>query len=135
MDLICSRDFILGEKHDLKKSRDAMMNLFRDSMAARKIPDPKTATPEEMAEYRKGIKEEFQNATGVSGAKVETAIKHIDKSKLSPLMRFLADIFAPFGALFPGKAGDFWREYLKNSENDKNNENSTNNPNYEQYGA
>ena len=135
MDLICSRDFILGEKHDLKKSRDAMMNLFRDSLAARKIPDPKTATPEEMAEYRKGIKEEFQNATGVSGEKVETAIKHIDKSKLSPLMRFLADIFAPFGALFPGKAGDFWREYLKNSENDQKNENSTNNPNYEQYGA
>ncbi len=93
-----------------------MMTLFQDSVALKKIPDPKTATPEEMAEFRKSIKDEFQKATGVDGSKVETSIQHISRSQLSPFIRFLADIFAPFGAMFPGKAGDFWREYLKNQE-------------------
>ena len=69
-----------------------------------------------MQEYRKGLKDDFQKATGIGGEKVEMAIKHISRSQLSPFFRFLADIFAPFGAMFPGKAGDFWREYLANKD-------------------
>jgi hypothetical protein len=31
-------------------------------------------------------------------------------------VRFLADLFAPLGALMPGEVGDFWREYLSNKD-------------------
>lgn len=116
MDLLFSHDFLLWEEHNLKKSRDVVLAWFHDAVAEKPIPDPKTATPEEMQEYRKSLKDEFGKATGVEGGKVETAIKHISRSQLSPFFRFLADIFAPFGAMFPGKAGDFWREYLANKD-------------------
>ena len=87
-----------------KKFRGEKILSFQDAIAEKKVPDPKTATPEEMAEYRKSLKNEFQSATGIEGEKVETAIQHISRSQLSPFIRFLADLFAPFGAMFPGKA-------------------------------
>lgn len=116
MDLLFSREFLLGDDHPLKKSRDVILEGFHDAMAEKAPLDPKTATPEEMSRYQQAMKDEFGKATGVEWGKVEKAIKHISRNQLSPFFRFLADIFAPFGALVPGKAGDFWREYLANKD-------------------
>jgi hypothetical protein len=46
---------------------------------------------------------------------IERVAKKISRSKLSPFVKFLADLFAPLGALMPGEVGEFWREYLKNA--------------------
>lgn len=37
----------------------------------------------------------------------------IDRDKLHPFIRFLADLLAPIGAMMGGKMGEFWKNYLK----------------------
>ncbi len=133
-DLIYSRDFLLWPDHPLKKARDVVLQSFQDKLAQQDTPDPKTATPEQIQAYRKNFKEAFSSTTGIDGNKAEVAIKKMSREGLSPLVRFFADMFAPLGALMPGEAGDFWREYLKSSQQDTKNENSSKNANYEQYG-
>lgn len=133
-DLIYSRDFLLWADHPLKKARDVVLQSFQDKLAQQDIPDLATATPEQIQVYKKNFKEAFSSTTGIDGDKAEIAIKKISRNGLSPLVRFFADMFAPLGALMPGEAGDFWREYLKNSQQDAKNENSSKNANYEQYG-
>lgn len=133
-DLIYSQNFLLWEDHPLKKSRDAVRTSFQDKSAQLEVPDMKNATPEKIQAYKKSLEQAFTESTGIDGKKAETAIKKISRNKLSPLVRFLADLFAPLGALMPWEVGDFWREYLQKSQEDLKSENSTNNANYEQYG-
>lgn len=115
-DLIYSHDFLLGEDHPLKKSRDMVLSWFEDEVAQIESPDANNATPEKIQAYKKSVGKAFTSSTGVDASRAEKAIKQISRNKLSPLMRFLADLFAPLGALMPGEVGDFWRDYLSNKD-------------------
>ncbi len=132
-DLVYAKDFILWDKHPLRKSRDAIIAGFEDEVA--QIPEIDTKDgPEKVQEYRKSVEKAFTSSTGIEGRKAEKALQKMSHQKISPLIRFLADLFAPIGAMMDWKTGDFWRGYMNQRGADTKNENSASNENYEQYG-
>lgn len=69
-------------------------------------------------EFQDALDKQAKSSTGMGIQKVERVAKKISRSKLSPFVKFLADLIAPFGAMMPGETWAFWREYLnKTSEN------------------
>lgn len=117
-DLLYTGDFLLWENHIHKKNRDAVLAWFKDELA--QLWDPDLTDSKKVQEYKKSVEKAFTDATGVDGWKAEKAIGRISRSKLSPLVRFLADLLAPLGALMGGEVGEFWRKYMA--------ENAANNP-------
>lgn len=51
--------------------------------------------------------------TGISRDKIEKMMGWVNRDKLHPFIRFLADLLAPIGAMMGGKMGEFWKNYLK----------------------
>lgn len=66
-------------------------------------------------EYLDALEKNARESTWMGVKQIERVAKKISRSKLSPFVKFLADLFAPLGALMPGEVGEFWREYLKNA--------------------
>lgn len=66
-------------------------------------------------EFQDALEKSARASTGLWVQQIEQVAKKISRSKLSPFMRLLADILAPIGAMMPGEAGEFWREYLRQS--------------------
>jgi len=58
-------------------------------------------------QYTQRAEKDLKKQTGIS-------MKEVPKNmKISPLVRFLADLLAPLGAMMGGKTGEFWRGYLQ----------------------
>jgi lysozyme family protein len=55
--------------------------------------------------------------TGMSSSEIEQSMRRwIDKKNLSPLVRFLADLLAPFWVMMWWETGEFWQKYLNNTD-------------------
>lgn len=55
-----------------------------------------------------------KEATGMDYSRVTSMVNKASRfGKISPGLKFLADLLAPLGAMMGGATGDFWREYLK----------------------
>lgn len=133
-DLLYSKEFILGNQHPLKKTRDIIAACYEDEVAQFPQVEPNDS-PEKFQEYKQSVQKAFTDATGIDGNKAEKAIRRMSTQNVSPIIRFLADLLAPLGAMMDGKTGEFWRSYLANKKNDTTNEDSSQNENYEQYGS
>lgn len=69
-------------------------------------------------EFQDALERQAKSSTGMGVQQIERIAKKVSRSKLSPFVKFLADLLAPFGAMMPWETGAFWREYLaKSSEN------------------
>lgn len=114
------KQFILGEDHPLKKARDTILETLKDEDAQETID----LTPDWIKKYEERLGKKITDATGLDGGKEIQQINKIIRSwrKLSPFVKFLADLLAPFWALFPGEAGNFWRRYMAESGNAKEQE-------------
>jgi GDSL-like Lipase/Acylhydrolase family len=93
--------------------------------AIQTIQKKPTETPEE---YGKRVESDYW----INKENITTTLnqiwgwwKVIDRSKLSPFMRLLADIFATIGSVFPGETWDMCRAYLAQSESQNTGENWT----------
>lgn len=91
-----------------------MFQVYKDSVAAMVEPDPND--PKAVEEYQKAAAEQFTQTFGLPENTVQQMAKTLStRDNLSPLVRALADIFAPLGALMGGDVGAFWRNYLSES--------------------
>lgn len=109
-DLLFSDEFLLGDSHELKHTRDVIMQLMEDEMA--QIPRPEPGDTAGIQQYQQAAQNTISSNLGVNNGVAEKVMWHISRWNLSPFVRFLADLFAPLGALFGGEVGDFWRRYL-----------------------
>lgn len=109
-DLIFSKDFILWEDHPLKNYRETMMKLMEDEIA--QIPRPEPWDAKWAETYQNAVQEAIASNAGVSSSTAGDVMRQVSRGNLSPFVRFLADLFAPLGALFGWEVGDFWRRYL-----------------------
>lgn len=109
-DLLFSDEFLLGDSHELKHTRDVIMQLLEDEMA--QIPRPEPGDTAGIQQYQQAAQNTISSNLGVNNGVAEKVMWHISRWNLSPFVRFLADLFAPLGALFGGEVGDFWRRYL-----------------------
>lgn len=107
-DLIyADKNFLLWEDHPLKQARDTAMKNFAEAASKRDESSPT---------YQSEVAQDFTNATWLDGRQeLQNLTRGASRFNLSPMCRFLADLFAPFWALFPPPAGDFWRSYLNDS--------------------
>lgn len=65
-------------------------------------------------EFQDAMNKASKEATGMDYSRVTSAVNKASRfGKISPGLKFLADLLAPLGAMMGGAAGDFWREYLK----------------------
>lgn len=60
------------------------------------------------SQYTQRAQKDLKKATGLTMAEVSR-----NDIKLSPFIKFLADLLAPFWAMMGWASGDFWRSYLK----------------------
>lgn len=112
-DLI-SYENLLGPDHEINKIREQVLQQYQDSVAAMVEPDPND--PKAVEEYQKAASQAFTEATGLPANTVQKMAQTMStRDNLSPLVRALADIFAPLGALMGGDVGAFWRNYLSDS--------------------
>jgi CHAP domain len=105
---------LLGSDHEINKIREEMFQVYKDGLASMVEPDPND--PKAVEEYQKAAAEQFTQATGLPANTVQQVARTLStRDNLSPLVRALADIFAPLGALMGGDIGEFWRNYLNES--------------------
>lgn len=65
-------------------------------------------------EYRDALDRAAKDATGMDYKKLAKTVNTVrGNGKLSPFVKFLADLLAPIWALMPGETWEFWRNYLK----------------------
>ena len=107
-------EHLLGADHEINKIREEMLQVYNDSLASMVEPDP--SDPKAVEEYQKAATEQFTQATGLPANTIQQITRTLStRDNLSPLVRALADIFAPLGALMGGDVGAFWRNYLNES--------------------
>jgi hypothetical protein len=65
-------------------------------------------------EYTEALNKAAKDATGMDYKKLAKTVNTVrGTGKLSPFVKFLADLLAPIWALMWGEAWEFWRNYLK----------------------
>jgi len=64
-DLLFSEKFLLGDNHELKNTRDVLMQLLEDEVSQLPLPKPGDTTGAQ--EYQKSIESAISSNTGVSG--------------------------------------------------------------------
>ncbi len=105
---------LLGADHEINKIREEMLQVYKDGLASMVEPDP--SDPKAVEEYQKAAAEQFTQATGLPANTVQQMARTLStRENLSPLVRALADILAPLGALMGPPIWDFWRNYLNES--------------------
>lgn len=109
-DLLFSEKFLLWDGHELEHPRDVLMQLLEDEVS--QMPRPEPGDAEAVQKYQASIESAISSNTGVSKGVAKKVMWQISRGNLSPFVRFLADLFAPIGALLAGEVGDFWRRYL-----------------------
>lgn len=113
-DDLISHENLLGSDHEINNLREQVLQSYKDSIAAMVEPDPND--PKAVEEYQKAAAQAFTEATGLHANTVQKMAQTMStRDNLSPLVRALADIFAPLGALMGGDVGAFWRNYLSES--------------------
>lgn len=113
-DDLISHENLLGSDHEINNLREQVLQSYKDSVAAMVEPDPND--PKAVEEYQKAAAQAFTEATGLPANTIQKMAQTMStRDNLSPLVRALADIFAPLGALMGGEVGAFWRNYLNES--------------------
>ncbi len=113
-DDLISHENLLGSDHEINNLREQILQLGQDGIAA--IPEPDPNDPKAVEEYQKAAAQAFTEATGLPANTIQKMAQTMStRDNLSPLVRALADIFAPLGALMGGEVGAFWRNYLNES--------------------
>lgn len=66
-------------------------------------------------EFQDALNKAAKSATGVEYNRIASTVSKLSRwsGKLSPFVKFLADMIAPIWAMMGGESGEFWREYLK----------------------
>ncbi len=66
-------------------------------------------------EFQDALNQAAKKATGLDYTRMASTANKLSRwsGKLSPFVKFLADMIAPIGAMMGGESGEFWREYLK----------------------
>ncbi|MBP7822721.1 hypothetical protein KA050_00010 [Candidatus Gracilibacteria bacterium] len=133
---------ILGDSPDDKgKSIFSGLENFSDSISGVRdairngtygegiIPEDflgKDGKPDEKA-YQDALNKGAKMATGLTADRIKDVANKVSRGKLSPFVKFLADIFAGIGAsleqagLLPGT---FWTDYLRQNKDQNNRDNS-----------
>lgn len=112
-DLIFHED-LLGADHEINKIREEMLQVYKDSLAS--MGEPDLSDPKAVEEYQKTAAQAFTQATGLPADTAQQMARTLStRENLSPLVRALADILAPLGALMGPPIWDFWRNYLNES--------------------
>lgn len=113
------RQNLLLSKGFLRPDQDVPPKLSRDIQVWKNQFQNREWEKDEIRDAR--IDETLQGA-GIDRESFEKSLPlNMDRSKMSPILLFFADLLAPLGATMWWKTGEFWRKYMQENGSNPNN--------------